>query len=104
MTIMNYALLLLDQRNFLIKNKTYLIVLFFFYFLNRALKDADLVIVLGARLNWMLHFGQSPRFSQDVKIVQVYINAEDLGNNTKNCFQIQPDIKSFCKQVMIKLI
>jgi len=64
-----------------------------------ALKDADLVILLGARLNWMLHFGQPPRFSQNVKIVQVDINAEDLGNNTKDCIQIQADIQSFCKQM-----
>ena len=63
------------------------------------MKDADLVILLGARLNWMLHFGQPPRFSQNVKIVQVDINAEDLGNNTKDCIQIQADIQSFCKQV-----
>ena len=36
-----------------------------------ALKDADLVILLGARLNWMLHFGASPRFNSNVKIIQV---------------------------------
>ena len=30
-----------------------------------------LIILLGARLNWMLHFGKSPRFREDVKIVQV---------------------------------
>ena len=37
----------------------------------RALKDADLVVLLGARLNWMLHFGKFPRFAENVKIVQV---------------------------------
>jgi 2-hydroxyacyl-CoA lyase 1 len=37
----------------------------------RALKDADLVLLLGARLNWMLHFGKPPRFGDNVKIVQV---------------------------------
>lgn len=26
-----------------------------------ALKRADVVVLLGARLNWMLHFGQPPR-------------------------------------------
>lgn len=38
-----------------------------------ALKNADVVLLLGARLNWILHFGQPPRFSADVKIIQVII-------------------------------
>lgn len=37
----------------------------------RALLQADVVLLLGARLNWMLHFGLSPRFHPDVKIIQV---------------------------------
>jgi 2-hydroxyacyl-CoA lyase 1 len=64
-----------------------------------ALKDADLVILLGARLNWMLHFGKSPRFSKDVKIVQVDIHAEELGNNTNNCIKVQADLKTFTSQM-----
>ena len=38
-----------------------------------ALKEADLIILLGARLNWILHFGQSPRFDKDVKLIQADI-------------------------------
>ena len=41
-----------------------------------ALKEADLIILLGARLNWILHFGQSPRFDKDVKLIQADILAE----------------------------
>ncbi len=41
-----------------------------------ALKEADLIILLGARLNWILHFGLPPRFNKDVKIIQIDINAE----------------------------
>jgi len=86
------------------------------------LKDADLVVLLGARLNWMLHFGKPPRFAKDVKIVQVLfariyklqrltwnyiehfyvkvdLQAEELGNNTNTCIQVQADIRSFCQQV-----
>ena len=36
-----------------------------------ALKNADLIILLGARLNWMLHFGRPPRFNKRVQIIQV---------------------------------
>ena len=37
----------------------------------RALGGADVILLIGARLNWILHFGQPPRFRPDVKIVQV---------------------------------
>jgi len=39
----------------------------------RALKEADVILLLGARLNWILHFGRPPRFKPDVKIIQVCI-------------------------------
>jgi 2-hydroxyacyl-CoA lyase 1 len=47
----------------------------------------------------MLHFGAQPRFSENVKIIQVDLNAEELGNNTSNCVQVQSDIKTFTQQV-----
>ena len=37
----------------------------------RALQEADVVLLLGARLNWILHFGAPPRFRPNVKIIQV---------------------------------
>jgi 2-hydroxyacyl-CoA lyase 1 len=46
-----------------------------------ALKDADVVLILGARLNWILHFGESPKWNAAVKIIQVDISAEELGKN-----------------------
>src|SRR5271155_2899085 len=44
-----------------------------------ALRSADVVLLLGARLNWILHFGAPPKFRKDVKIIQVDISAEELG-------------------------
>jgi 2-hydroxyacyl-CoA lyase 1 len=46
-----------------------------------ALKEANLIILLGARLNWILHFGLPPRFSKDVKLIQADICAEEMGHN-----------------------
>lgn len=37
----------------------------------RALQHADVIILLGARLNWILHFGLPPRYQRDVKVIQV---------------------------------
>ena len=39
--------------------------------LSRALKEADVILLVGARLNWILHFGRPPRFDPNVKIIQV---------------------------------
>ncbi|KAK2739891.1 hypothetical protein FQN55_009064 [Onygenales sp. PD_40] len=49
-----------------------------------ALKHADVVLLLGARLNWILHFGETPRWSRSVKLIQVDINAEEIGRNAGN--------------------
>ena len=38
-----------------------------------ALEKADVILLLGARLNWILHFGRAPRFDPNVKIIQVCI-------------------------------
>ncbi|KAF2686460.1 hypothetical protein K458DRAFT_362502 [Lentithecium fluviatile CBS 122367] len=46
-----------------------------------ALKGADVVLVLGARLNWILHFGDEAKWSSNVKLIQVDINAEEIGKN-----------------------
>lgn len=40
-----------------------------------ALKEADVVILLGAKLNWILHFGYAPRFNKNVKVIQADIHA-----------------------------
>ncbi|KAK5048360.1 hypothetical protein LTR84_006030 [Exophiala bonariae] len=44
-----------------------------------ALKNADLVLLLGARPNWIVHFGEAPKYRPDVKIIQVDISPEELG-------------------------
>lgn len=41
------------------------------FFLNRALQFADVIVLFGARLNWILHFGLPPRYQPDVKFIQV---------------------------------
>jgi 2-hydroxyacyl-CoA lyase 1 len=48
---------------------------------SHALRDADLVVLLGARLNWIMHYGLPPRFAPDVRVVQLDIAAEQLSTN-----------------------
>lgn len=57
-----------------------------------ALQSADTVLLLGARLNWILHFGRAPRFRTGVNIIQVDICADELHNSVQAQVAIQSDI------------
>ena len=46
-----------------------------------ALQQADVVFLMGARLNWIFHFGLPPRFDKDVKVIQLDISPEAIGQN-----------------------
>ncbi|KAI9677993.1 MAG: hypothetical protein M1817_005937 [Caeruleum heppii] len=46
-----------------------------------ALRHADIVIILGARLNWILHFGEAPKWNPNARLVQVDISADEIGRN-----------------------
>lgn len=66
---------------------------------SRALSQADLIFLFGARLNWILHFGKPPRFKADVKIVQIDLHAEEMGNNIPAEVTLLGDVKSVTEQV-----
>ena len=50
---------------------------------SKALVEADVILLLGARLNWILHFGLPPKFSKDVKFIQIDILPEEHYNNSR---------------------
>jgi 2-hydroxyacyl-CoA lyase 1 len=43
-----------------------------------AIGEADVALVVGARLNWLLHFGEPPRWSPDVKFILVDVSKEEI--------------------------
>ncbi|XP_019442507.1 PREDICTED: 2-hydroxyacyl-CoA lyase [Lupinus angustifolius] len=43
-----------------------------------AIGKCDVALVIGARLNWLLHFGESPKWSNDVKFILVDISQEEI--------------------------
>uniref|UniRef100_A0A3B3WCC0 2-hydroxyacyl-CoA lyase n=1 Tax=Poecilia mexicana TaxID=48701 RepID=A0A3B3WCC0_9TELE len=67
---------------------------------SRALLQADVVLLLGARLNWMLHFGLPPRFNPHVKIIQVDLCAEEMGNNVKARVALLGDVGAVVSQAL----
>jgi 2-hydroxyacyl-CoA lyase 1 len=46
-----------------------------------ALLEADVVFLMGARFNWILHFGLPPRYNKDVRVVQLDIEPEAMHQN-----------------------
>ncbi|KAF7669416.1 hypothetical protein LDENG_00186670 [Lucifuga dentata] len=67
---------------------------------SRALLQADAVILLGARLNWILHFGLPPRFDPHVKVIQVDLCAEEMGNNVRPAAALLGDINAVVTQLL----
>ena len=49
-----------------------------------ALKGADVVLVLGARLNWILHFAEEPKWNSEARFIQVDISTEEIGKNDRS--------------------
>ena len=64
-----------------------------------ALREADVVFLMGARLNWIMHFGLPPRFNKDVRVVQLDINPEEIGRNVPTEVALVGDGKAIVKQL-----
>lgn len=69
-----------------------------------ALQKADVILLLGARLNWMLHFGRTPRFNPNVKVIQVDICPEELHNSVLSSVAVHSDIVPFTEMLFGNLI
>lgn len=67
---------------------------------SRALQFADVIVLFGARLNWILHFGLPPRYQADVKFIQIDICAEELGNNVRPSVTLLGDVSAVSKQLL----
>lgn len=59
-----------------------------------AISRADAVLLVGARLNWLLGHGESPQWSTDAKFVQVDIAASEFDSNQQIDAPLAGDIGS----------
>jgi oxalyl-CoA decarboxylase len=59
-----------------------------------AIGNADVVVVLGARLNWLLSHGRAPLWSEKTKIIQIDIAATEMDSNRAIVAPVVGDIKS----------
>ncbi len=69
-----------------------------------SLGNADVVIVVGARLNWMLNHGDAPTFAQDVKFVQLDIDPTEFDSNQKIDAPLLGDLGSVLDKLVPALV
>ena len=69
-----------------------------------ALHEADIVLLLGARLNWILHFGDPPKWNPSAQFIQIDIDPFTLGhNNPTPHLCIHGDLRTVVPQLVSAL-
>ncbi|TXT53193.1 MAG: putative acetolactate synthase large subunit [Promethearchaeota archaeon] len=64
------------------------------------MQKVDVALILGARLTALFNFGYMPCFSEEAKLVQVDIEAEELGRNRGIDVPIVGDVSNVVKQMI----
>jgi oxalyl-CoA decarboxylase len=59
-----------------------------------ALRRADVVLLVGARLNWLLGHGDAPQWNPDAKFIQIDIEASEMDSNQPIAAPLVGDIGS----------
>jgi acetolactate synthase-1/2/3 large subunit len=64
-----------------------------------AFKEADVVLVVGTRLNFIIGYGRPPRFSPEAKFIQVDVDSEEIGRTRSVDLGIVGDAKAVFQQL-----
>ena len=65
-----------------------------------AFKEADAVLVLGTRFNYVITFARAPRFNADAKLIQVNIDPAEIGKGRPVDIGIVGDVKTVLRQML----
>ena len=68
-----------------------------------ALGSADVVMLIGARLNWLLGHGRPTQWSPDCRFIQVDISAQEIDSNRRIDAPLIGDIRSVVTQLLAAL-
>src|SRR6185437_11806491 len=69
---------------------------------SKGFGEADLVLIVGSRLNYVLGFGQSLRFAAGAKLIRIDIDAEEIGRGNVD-LGIVGDAKTVFRQICARL-
>jgi thiamine pyrophosphate-dependent acetolactate synthase large subunit-like protein len=64
-----------------------------------GVREADVVLLIATRLNYNLAFGRPPLFAEDVKMVQIDIEAGEVGRNRPIEVGMVGDVKGVLRQM-----
>ncbi|MCL2586069.1 MAG: oxalyl-CoA decarboxylase [Streptosporangiales bacterium] len=67
-----------------------------------ALKEADVVLLVGARLNWLLSHGDAPSWNPDAKFIQVDIAAQEMDSNQPIAAPLVGDVGSVMEALLAR--
>jgi thiamine pyrophosphate-dependent acetolactate synthase large subunit-like protein len=66
---------------------------------SKAFTEADVVLAVGTRFNWVIQFGRPPRFAAGMKVIHVDINPAQLGHNRAVDVPIAGDARAVLEQL-----
>jgi thiamine pyrophosphate-dependent acetolactate synthase large subunit-like protein len=64
-----------------------------------ALREADLILMIGGRFNWIFGFGGAGRFAPDVRLAQIDLSAEEMWSGADLELGIVADAASATRQL-----
>jgi acetolactate synthase-1/2/3 large subunit len=67
---------------------------------NTAFREADLILVIGTRINYVIGHLAPPRFNADAKLIQVDIDAGEIGHNRPADVGIVGDARAVLRQFL----
>ena len=68
-----------------------------------VLKNADVVMLLGARLNWLLAHGKGQKWNPDARFIQLDIEPEEIDSNRPIAAPVVGDIASSMEALLAGL-
>ena len=68
-------------------------------FFPAGLTQADVVLIVGTRLDWTIAYGRFPLFHPDIKVIQVDIEPEEIGKNRPVDVGVPGDARSVLAQL-----
>ncbi len=66
----------------------------------KAFAEADVILSVGTRFNYIVQFGRPPRFAENLKVIQVDINPAELGHNRPVDVPIAGDARAVLEQLV----